>query len=174
MDIQPIETHYNGYRFRSRLEARWAVFFDSLGVKYEYEYEGYAFDGFQYLPDFYLPDYDCFVEIKPLKIDAAEQEKVERFGAHKKAFLVSGSPGKDSYSVQAVSDDFWNEGKLYFCKGRKCDRLWLAGDAGCFAINCKQCPEPKCGDNQTSEHFGLDYAYETARETRFEHGERKS
>lgn len=24
MDIKPIETLYNGYRFRSRLEARWA------------------------------------------------------------------------------------------------------------------------------------------------------
>ena len=36
-----IETVYNGYRFRSRLEARWAVFFDALGVKYEYEAEGF-------------------------------------------------------------------------------------------------------------------------------------
>lgn len=39
--IKPIETIYNGYRFRSRLEARWAVFLDSLGVKYEYEPEGF-------------------------------------------------------------------------------------------------------------------------------------
>ena len=28
--IKAIETVYNGYRFRSRLEARWAVFFDAL------------------------------------------------------------------------------------------------------------------------------------------------
>lgn len=41
MEIKPIETYYNGYRFRSRLEARWAVFFDALGVRYEYEPEGY-------------------------------------------------------------------------------------------------------------------------------------
>ena len=27
-DIKAIETYYKGYRFRSRLEARWAVFFD--------------------------------------------------------------------------------------------------------------------------------------------------
>ena len=27
--IKPIETNYKGYRFRSRLEARWAVFFDA-------------------------------------------------------------------------------------------------------------------------------------------------
>ena len=41
MEIKPIETVYNGYRFRSRLEARWAVFFDTLGIEYEYEKEGY-------------------------------------------------------------------------------------------------------------------------------------
>jgi hypothetical protein len=39
MDIKPIETRYNGYRFRSRLEARWAVFFDTLGIEYQYELE---------------------------------------------------------------------------------------------------------------------------------------
>lgn len=41
MDIKPIETLYKGYRFRSRLEARWAVFFDALGLKWEYEKEGF-------------------------------------------------------------------------------------------------------------------------------------
>lgn len=33
--IKPIETKYKGYRFRSRLEARWAVFFDALGISWE-------------------------------------------------------------------------------------------------------------------------------------------
>lgn len=65
MDIKPIETYYNGYRFRSRLEARWAVFFDALGVKYEYETEGYHFEsGINYLPDFYLPEFRCLFEVK--------------------------------------------------------------------------------------------------------------
>ena len=35
--LKAIETEYKGYRFRSRLEARWAVFFDACGVKWEYE-----------------------------------------------------------------------------------------------------------------------------------------
>jgi hypothetical protein len=66
MDIKPIETVYNGYRFRSRLEARWAVFFDALGIKYEYEPEGFELDdGYHYLPDFYLPAMETYVEIKP-------------------------------------------------------------------------------------------------------------
>jgi len=63
--IPPIETVYNGYRFRSRLEARWAVFFDALGVKYEYEPEGYVTSTKEaYLPDFYLPQFNCFAEVK--------------------------------------------------------------------------------------------------------------
>ena len=35
-EIKAIETYYKGYRFRSRLEARWAVFFDAACVEYEY------------------------------------------------------------------------------------------------------------------------------------------
>jgi hypothetical protein len=65
--MQSIETEYNGYKFRSRLEARWAIFFDALGIKYEYEPEGYILpDGSKYLPDFYLPDDNLFFEIKGL------------------------------------------------------------------------------------------------------------
>ena len=55
-DIKPIETVYNGYRFRSRLEARWAVFFDALGVKYEYGPGGFEVNGVKYLPDFLIYD----------------------------------------------------------------------------------------------------------------------
>ena len=63
--IKAIETLYNGYRFRSRLEARWAVFFDAAGVKYEYEPEGFDLgDGIYYLPDFYLPDLNYYAEVK--------------------------------------------------------------------------------------------------------------
>ena len=39
--IKAIETQYKGYRFRSRLEARWAVFFDALQVRWDYELEGF-------------------------------------------------------------------------------------------------------------------------------------
>jgi hypothetical protein len=64
--MKAIETVYKGYKFRSRLEARWAVFFDALGVEWEYEKEGYDLgDDGLYLPDFYLPYWDCFIEIKP-------------------------------------------------------------------------------------------------------------
>ena len=50
--IKPIETHWRGYRFRSRLEARWAVFMDHLGVEWVYEPEGFSLRSGYYLPDF--------------------------------------------------------------------------------------------------------------------------
>lgn len=63
--LKAIETEYKGYRFRSRLEARWAVFFDSLGIRWEYEPEGIVLsDGTKYLPDFYLIDFHCYFEVK--------------------------------------------------------------------------------------------------------------
>lgn len=63
--IKAIETEYNGYRFRSRLEARWAVFFDAAGIRYVYEPEGFQLeDGTMYLPDFYLPILGIYVEVK--------------------------------------------------------------------------------------------------------------
>lgn len=53
--IKPIETFYHGQRFRSRLEARWAVFFDACGAEWEYEPEGFDVgNGVLYLPDFRL------------------------------------------------------------------------------------------------------------------------
>ena len=71
MNLKPIQTFYKGYRFRSRLEARWAVFFDACGVKWEYEPEGFDLgNGLYYLPDFLLHglvgrvEGDLWVEVK--------------------------------------------------------------------------------------------------------------
>lgn len=72
---QPIPTRYAGCWFRSRLEARWAVAFDFLGLTWEYEAQGYrcghrltlvgeGTETFPYLPDFWLPDLGVFAEVK--------------------------------------------------------------------------------------------------------------
>lgn len=66
MAMRAIETTYQGYRFRSRLEARWAVFFNALGVAWVYEEQGFALRSGLYLPDFFLPEYRLYVEIKPI------------------------------------------------------------------------------------------------------------
>ena len=72
--IKPIETEYNGYLFRSKLEAQWAVVFDSFRIRYEYEPEGFELeDGTKYLPDFYFPDQDTYGEVKPDRPGALEE-----------------------------------------------------------------------------------------------------
>ncbi|WP_101790989.1 hypothetical protein [Nonomuraea indica] len=64
MSFKPIETHYAGCRFRSRLEARYAVLFDKLGIRWEYEPQGFLVDRRPYLPDFCLVDSGTWVEVK--------------------------------------------------------------------------------------------------------------
>lgn len=88
--LRAIETEYKGYRFSSRLEARWAVFFDACGVKWEYEPEGFILpNGQQYLPDFLLHDVtfnhagctegnDLYVEVKG-RMTEEDAEKIKGF-----------------------------------------------------------------------------------------------
>jgi hypothetical protein len=64
MTPKPIETSYAGCRFRSRLEARWAVFFDRAQIRWQYEPEGFVIAGRPYLPDFLLPDCGTWIEVK--------------------------------------------------------------------------------------------------------------
>jgi len=80
-DVQAIQTNYRGYRFRSRLEARWAVFFDALDLSFEYEKEGFILDdGTPYLPDFWLPALQLWVEIKgELTVDETEKHLYLRY-----------------------------------------------------------------------------------------------
>lgn len=95
MTIRAIETTYRGYKMRSRLEARWAVFFDALGARWEYEPEGFVLeDGVHYLPDFWLPDLNLWVEIKGAEPTHEERQKCHllALGGNPVA-LVSGSPG---------------------------------------------------------------------------------
>ena len=88
--IKAIETEYNGYKFRSRLEARWAVFFDYLGVSYEYEPEGFTLsNGQKYLPDFrvkcwgtrgeiWSKPFDLYIEVKGV-MTACDAARITEF-----------------------------------------------------------------------------------------------
>lgn len=63
--MRAIETSYAGCRFRSRLEARWAVLFDALEIRWEFEPQGFEIiDQWRWLPDFFLPDLKIWVEVK--------------------------------------------------------------------------------------------------------------
>jgi hypothetical protein len=116
MDIKPIETNYKGYRFRSRLEARWAVFFDTWGVKWEYEPEGFSLPHGKYLPDFWLPEWNAWFEVKPeggiterAALLAKELCESTRYGV-----LISDGLPKTEYQGQAF---FWSQISL----GDECD-----------------------------------------------------
>lgn len=75
-------TKYAGTQFRSRLEARWAAFFDVM--KWPWEYEPLDLNG--YIPDFIIDEPESprmLVEVKPaLKLTdyEAAQRKIDRSG----------------------------------------------------------------------------------------------
>jgi hypothetical protein len=65
MNSRAIITRYKGCLFRSRNEARWAVFFETLGLAWTYELEGFRIPNYTgYLPDFYVEPWKAWVEIK--------------------------------------------------------------------------------------------------------------
>lgn len=101
MTITPIETTYKGYRFRSRLEARWAVFFDAMGIKFVYEPDTFDLDGTCYLPDFWLPTWKMFVEIKPIEPTEEQLEKCFKLSelTDKDVLLIAGQPWTGEYKV---------------------------------------------------------------------------
>lgn len=71
--MKAIETEYRGIKYRSRTEARWAVYLDELRVAYSYEPEGFDLGGEWYLPDFWLPNPGVWLEIKGM--DPTERER---------------------------------------------------------------------------------------------------
>jgi hypothetical protein len=91
--MMPIQTRYAGCHFRSRLEARWAVFFDRLEIEWQYEPEGFDLGrAGWYLPDFRIELEDGrsgFVEVKPLA-----------FGAHPEVVLSEG----ERHKISALSE----------------------------------------------------------------------
>jgi hypothetical protein len=70
-----LPTTYDGITFRSPLEARWAVFFDALGIAWAHEARAFDVDGRREVPDFWLPHHACFWEAR-----LTERFDSDRFG----------------------------------------------------------------------------------------------
>lgn len=112
MNIQAIETVYNDLRFRSRLEARWAVFFDALGVEYAYEPEGFELgDAGRYLPDFWLPQLKLWVEIKAEYPNAREILCARRLSdlSRQNVLILSGQVASPPTLEERDSGELWNQ-----------------------------------------------------------------
>jgi hypothetical protein len=110
--LKAIETRYRGYRFRSRLEARWAVYFDAIGLTWEYEAQGFDLDGVCYLPDFWLPNVDMFAEVKPEAFNKDELRKTALLAWKSgcRVLLLDGTPSLRTYDyLECVPCNTWGE-----------------------------------------------------------------
>jgi hypothetical protein len=178
--LKAIETVYNGYRFRSRLEARWAVFFDVLGVKYRYEPEGFDFGpGGWYLPDFEVAEWGVYVEIKPdLKWKSPEhldaRQKCWNLAGHmnRKVLLIRGDPWPLEYGLEVFGELQFEQ--CMFGQCRKCENIWLVSyDAGATMIGGRPCEREMDKFPLYDERApAVMRAFTAARQARFERGER--
>lgn len=170
MSFAPIETRYKGYRFRSRVEARWAVFFDAMEWDWEYEKEGFDLDGMLYLPDFLLKNCDTWVEIKGAPPTADEVVKCGRLAKHtnQAVLILFGEPWPDKHGALFLSDGEPVGGpESHFVRCGLCYQ-----DEG-ISFNTGQWmrlgPECEC-KRGNYRRVAMD-AYSAARAARFEHGE---
>lgn len=189
--IKAIPTRYAGHHFRSRLEARWAVFFDAAGIAWQYEPQGYQLpSGRYYLPDFYLPECATWIEVKgaedqldrDLMSEAAHIPRpgFKNVGEIGPALMVLGpmppaAPGWGDWAWISLDDCYscghggglhtwWHTFGLF----RKNKRPWWIDDwpDAEDAISTHPWLEPIRADET-----GIESAYTAARSARFEHGE---
>lgn len=115
LSIPAIPTLYAGVLFRSRTEARWALFWDRLGIKWEYEPQGFVAAGVPYLPDFVVfPALGTlWVEIKPSwKADIDGVAKWRKFADRRphpersRTALLSGVPAIEGEYMVVGGTDF--------------------------------------------------------------------
>ena len=197
-DFNPIQTEYKGYLFRSRLEARWAVFFDALGVKWEYEPEGYDLgDGLLYLPDFLLhgvtvnhayqqTNRDIYVEVKGRMTDL-DAMKIKRFYesgyadpsqwgvSHGAVLLVGSIPnGEDMHEIiDSMQEEAYHDRRSWpnYYNFETVDGDYFAAYPGVDHHGVFTL----FGDDSTyisdMDEITTEHAYRRARQARFEFGE---
>lgn len=133
--FRPIPTSYAGREFRSRTEARWAVWLDQLQIPWEYEHEGYELPGGNwYLPDFYVPRWSCFLEVK----GAAEPDERTRCAVlsdviGKTVLLLEGEPREGVYNVTRYERGY------YPCHLMQCQFAVDRRDPGRMRIANEEC-----------------------------------
>jgi hypothetical protein len=157
--MKAIETRYKGYRFRSRLEARWAVCFDALGIPWEYEAQGYETTAGAYLPDFTLWG-SLAAEVKPESRELVG-EALPRLRAFcrdndQSLVMLIGTPEVRWYALLTPGSREY----IDFGMAASKQRAW-------FSYSGPEWPSP----NALSYSAAFRRAVESARGARFEHGE---
>lgn len=201
--IKAIETEFKGYKFRSRLEARWAVFFDVLMVPFEYEREGFDVNGQWYLPDFWIPEPECrpddyptgsWVEIKPSPLDDGQIQLLSDLAKISGDFVYAfcGQPWPGEYQIYHFipsycgfipNNPIYRNGELF-----EVDRITETDRLACEEDEYINPYYQLSLVSEVGTHYGLEEygfapnwkpgllkkAYKTARSARFEHGETPS
>lgn len=168
--ISAIETRYGGALYRSRTEARWAVFFDLAGMAFQYEADGFALGSGAYLPDFWLPGPRVFLEVKGVEPTPAERRKVADLVAAREcdALIAVGGP-EERFGLLWFDASGERPGRYVLAQDRitPCG-FWLVADDDAHHL----------GPNLTTERprgpmFSgvLEAAYEGAGSARFERGQ---
>lgn len=181
--MKAIQTTYRGYRFRSRVEARYAVFFDALGLKWEYEKQGYALPSGPYLPDFWIREMDCWVEIKGEEPTSREKRLAQELSEeHKTCVLFHGVPMENPGSAflfdstdSGGGEGWWDEirwavngaAEVCFTTGN----TWSSRTYG-HANECQNLPRMVQAFECQIDHPRLYLARLDAIGARFEHGEK--
>lgn len=175
--ITAIQTRYGGNLYRSRTEARWAVFFDRLGLPWDYELEGFSLpNGLFYLPDFCLPTLGLLVEIKPL-IDGEDvyqredlvafwrMAEAERTADGWQMLLLAGTPRRYEAYTNGDGDYRW-------CACPECDAVGIQYEGRAERNKHKPaCSIDRGGKFRSEDHPLILAAVEAASMARFEHGE---
>lgn len=179
MHARAIETPYDGWIFRSRTEARWAVFWNALGLRYEYEPEGFELASYRYLPDFWLPDIRIWVEVKPDYPSLGGKKKANLLSraTDRPVLVVCGMPwDEQGYVAYAPKGVFWSDwggtdqgfvDKAAFRVCAHCHGIVLAKDGLIEHSPCK-CPiEQKRGGHPFGDYERIQSAYARVRSERF-------
>lgn len=176
-----IPTRYKGYHFRSRMEARWAVYLDALGVAWQYEPEGYLLpSGKGYLPDFYLPEIGTYLEIKgePTRESHSTCEEFAIFigkrvllCAAEPMLMTSGFDYKTYHMLERAFVLFFPSSgadqPYLFCSCPVCKKVGIEFDGRGGRV-CGKCTTDDKAYSADSDRFIL--ASHAARSARFEHG----
>lgn len=178
MRANVVDTIFDGHKFRSRLEARWAVFFKALGVKYEYEKETYSVPAGAFLPTFWLSVEDCFVQIGSTDESHTGQACAELAHLTRRDVLfVVGQPWPNEYNVEqfgpnhVIRNDDEEMPHFYdmqFAEDRRVPEiLCIAGDSGYTSLTPSR-DDDVCERWPLTDTDWMNTAYEAARQARFD------
>lgn len=174
--VRALETNLWGYRFRSRIEARWAVFFDRAGIEWQYETEGFLLPSGPYLPDFFLPKLGLWFEVKGNEADDEERLRCRELSySDYPALLAEGGVGDRPLWLFAFALDNDGGGEVERAAFlRNNFSLLVRNNSEEYRIG-NHCFEPlKCIlEEEWSDgwRFRLGDAIAAARSARFEHGQ---